>query len=153
MGLLSRSLEILPPSAWRAPLVRKLSDCRRLFPPVTFNEHIVHRLMFDRDPLLHTLCDKVAVKAFIAERVGPDYAVPLLGAWTSISQIRWDDLPENFVLKPSYSSGPFEVVGPETDRAALAKRIEDWLPRPPHWHCAGDGAIWAFRDGSSRNRC
>ena len=82
----------------------------RLWPPVTFNDHIVHRSLFDHDPRFTVLSDKIAVKQFIAERVGDAYVVPLLGAWDSVEAIEWDQLPQQFVIKPSASSGPYAVV-------------------------------------------
>lgn len=135
-SILSRSIEFLPPAplAW-VHYVRRFWRLPKLFPPVTFNEHITHRLIFDRDPMLKVACDKVALKGLVAERAGDRFVVPLLGSWSDADEIPWNDLPETFVLKPSFTSGPFEIVGPDTDREALAGLAKTWLPRrPPHRH-------------------
>src|SRR5262249_39136867 len=39
----------------------------RLNPPVSFNERILHRLIYDRDPRLRIVSDKLAVRGFIEE--------------------------------------------------------------------------------------
>lgn len=135
-SIISRSVEFLPPGplAW-VHYVRRFWRFPRLHRPVTFNEHITHRLIFDRDPLLKTVCDKIATKGLVAERAGPRHVVPLLGAWSRIADIPWSELPESFAVKPSFTSGPFELVGPDTDREALARDMQAWLPRrPPHRH-------------------
>lgn len=108
-----------------------------LIRPAGFNDHITHRLVFDRDPLLKIVCDKIEVKSFIARRVGQERVVPLIGAWMSARAIPWDELPGAFVLKPSFSSGPFEIVGPGTDRQDLALRADGWLtgPQPLRHFC------------------
>ena len=82
----------------------------RLNPPISFNEHILHRIIYDRDPKLRIVCDKLAVRRFIEERVGVEYVVPLLGVWERPREITWDTLPQKFVLKPNHSSGPFAIV-------------------------------------------
>lgn len=101
----------------------------RLHPPISFNEHILHRIIYDRDPKLRITCDKLAVRKIIEERVGAEYVVPLLGVWERAGDITWDTLPEKFVLKPSHASGPFAIVDPAvgTTREKFTEAAEEWL--------------------------
>jgi len=101
----------------------------RLNPPVSFNERILHRIIYDRDPRLRILCDKLAVRGFIEERVGKEYVVPLLGVWERASEITWDALPEKFVLKPNHGSGRFTIVDRSVDvnTEKLTAEAEEWL--------------------------
>lgn len=101
----------------------------RLDPPDGFNEHIVHRLLYDRDPLLKRVCDKIAVRELIRERAGEAFIVPLLGAWSKVDDIPWTALPARFVLKPSHSSGYGAVIRREADRdlATLRRQAGEWL--------------------------
>lgn len=101
----------------------------RLVSPRSFNERISHRIIFDRDPRLKRLSDKIAVKAMIADLVGPEYAVPLLGQWRRADDIDWDALPRRFVLKPNQSSGPIVIVTDSrtADRAAIAAECASWM--------------------------
>lgn len=103
----------------------------RLHPPVDFNEHLIHRILYDRDPRLKIVCDKIAVRDFIRERVGDAFVVPLLGVWSDAREIRWDELPDRFVLKPNHSSGQVALVHDERDRdpKALATQVTQWLRR------------------------
>jgi tetratricopeptide (TPR) repeat protein len=101
----------------------------RLNPPVSFNEHIIHRIIYDRDPRLKIVCDKLAVRRLIEELVGKEYVVPLLGVWERATEITWVSLPEKFVLKPNHASGHFTIV----DRSVgvnveeLTAAAEEWL--------------------------
>lgn len=100
-----------------------------LSPPKTFNEHILHRIIHDRDPRLKIVNDKLAVRQFIAASVGDEFVVPLLGAWSSASAIEWDRLPRSFVLKPSHSSGLVEIVkdASSQERRRLERLAASWL--------------------------
>ena len=105
-----RRAPVIGPWLIHAALVRRHAGIHgaapRLDPPVTFNEHILHRILFDRDPRLKVLNDKLAVRDFIRARVGDAYVVPLLGVWRDPALVEWDRLPMPFVLKPNHSSGP-----------------------------------------------
>lgn len=103
----------------------------RLFPPVSFNEHILHRILYDRDPLLKALCDKVARRQFVQDRVGSKYVVPLLGVYAHPREIEWQVLAAKFVLKPSHASGSFGIVNQSVDveKAELCRVTEQWLIR------------------------
>lgn len=101
----------------------------RLDAPQLFTEIVTHRIVYDRDPLLKTVSDKIAVRRLIAQTVGERYAVPLLGAWKRAADIEWDRLPNAFVLKPNHSSGPYRIVHnkAKADRGAIATQADDWL--------------------------
>jgi len=101
----------------------------RIDAPSGFNERMLHRIVYDRDPRLKTLCDKLAMREFIRERAGADFVVPLLGVWDDAASIAWKELPPRFVLKPNHSSGPVAIVRTDADRdpAALAAKAAEWL--------------------------
>jgi tetratricopeptide (TPR) repeat protein len=101
----------------------------RLNPPISFNEHILHRIIYDRDPKLLVVCDKLAVRRLIGERVGEEYVVPLLGVWERPREINWHTLPQKFVLKPNHSSGLVAIVDQSVgvDKEHLSATAEQWL--------------------------
>ena len=103
----------------------------RLNPPITFNEHILHRIIYDRDPRLKVLCNKLAVRKFIRERVGDEYVVPLLDVSENPKRIAWEMLPGQFVVKPSHTSGPVAIVNRSEgfDQQRLISEAEGWLRR------------------------
>lgn len=94
--------------------------------PRTFNERMLHRLVYDRSPHFTVFNDKIAAKDYVARRVGPGYNVPLLGKWRSPRQIDWSALPDRFVLKPSGDSGKFVLVRGPADRNIDHLRAIAW---------------------------
>ena len=97
---------------YRAVFDRPLS----VIGPATFNEKIQWQKLRDRNPLYHTLVDKAAVKDYVSSRIGAEHVVPTLGVWDDPSQIDWEALPEQFVLKCTHDSGSTLVC---TDKAAF----------------------------------
>ncbi len=47
--------------------------------PVTFNEKVQWVKIYDRNPLKTLLADKYLAKEWVAEKIGEEYVVPLLG--------------------------------------------------------------------------
>lgn len=84
--------------------------------PVTIDEKLQWIKLYDRKPIYHQMIDKVAAKEFIAERVGNEYNIPLLGTWSRFEDIDFDRLPQSFVLKCNHDSGSWVLVH---DKATL----------------------------------
>ena len=67
--------------------------------PKTFNEKLQWLKLHDRNPLYTQLVDKYEVRKFVAEKIGEEHLIPLLGGpWDSVDEIDFDALPEQFVL-------------------------------------------------------
>lgn len=74
--------------------------------PKTFNEKLQWLKLHDRNSLYTTLVDKYAVRRYIAEKIGEEYLIPLVGGpWDRAEEIDFDALPEQFVLKCNHDSG------------------------------------------------
>ncbi len=73
--------------------------------PKTFNEKLQWLKLYDRNSKYHTMVDKYAVKDYVASVIGKQYVIPNLGVWESASEIEWDKLPNQFVLKATHSGG------------------------------------------------
>ena len=73
--------------------------------PLGFNEKILYRMAFDRNPLFKTLSDKIEVRNFVEDRVGANLLIPVYAICDSPDQINWGKLPEEFVCKVSHGSG------------------------------------------------
>ena len=68
--------------------------------PKTFNEKLQWLKLYDRNPLYTKLVDKYEVRKYIAEKIGEEYLIPLVGGpWNSPEEIDFDVLPDQFVLK------------------------------------------------------
>ncbi len=73
--------------------------------PQTFNEKLQWLKLHDRKPEYTTMVDKYAVRGYIAEKLGEEYLIPLLGVWDDPEEIDFDKLPDRFVLKCTHDSG------------------------------------------------
>lgn len=73
--------------------------------PETFNEKLQWLKLHDRNPDYTVMVDKFKVRDYIAQTIGEEYLIPLLGAWDDPDEIDFDTLPEQFVLKCNHNSG------------------------------------------------
>ena len=74
--------------------------------PKTFSEKLQWLKLYDRDSLYTTLVDKYAVRGYVADKIGEEHLIPLVGGpWASAEEIDFDALPEQFVLKCNHNSG------------------------------------------------
>ena len=72
--------------------------------PKTFTEKQNWLKLYDRRPIYTVMVDKYLVRDFVAERIGEEYLVPLLGVWSNADEIDFEDLPEKYVLKCNHNS-------------------------------------------------
>lgn len=86
---------------FRARMGRELN----LDHPQTFNEKLQWLKLYDRKPEYTMMVDKVKVRDYIAETIGEEYLIPLLGVWEDPEDIDFDALPNQFVLKCNHNSG------------------------------------------------
>ena len=74
--------------------------------PRTFNEKLQWVKLYDRRPEYTTMVDKYKVKKYVADRIGEEHVIPLLGGpWESFEDIDFDTLPNQFVLKTNHDCG------------------------------------------------
>ena len=98
--------------------------------PRTFSEKIQWLKLYDRKPLYTQLVDKYAVRQYIAEKIGAEYLIPLVGGpWNSAGEIDFDALPEQFVLKCNHDSGGLVVCRDKSslDREAVKQKLDQHL--------------------------
>ena len=92
-----------------AYLSRKFSatvgSALRLDAPQTFNEKLQWLKLYDRKPEYTVMVDKYKARDYIADKIGAQYLIPLLGVWDNPDDIDFDALPERFVLKCNHNSG------------------------------------------------
>jgi len=105
--------------------------------PRTFDEKIQWAKLYDRDPRRAQLADKVAVRAYVAERVGEKYLVPILGTWRYPKEIDFDALPEAFVLKANHGCGYNAIVRDKAKEnlEALRRKADSWLHEDYAFRC------------------
>ncbi|WP_424683480.1 ATP-grasp fold amidoligase family protein [Frateuria sp. YIM B11624] len=96
--------------------------------PKRFSEKIFHRMRHP-SPIFTTLADRIAVRTYIAETIGPQYLVPLLFSCDAVDERTFDALPSSFVMKSSNGFGQVKVVRDknEEDIAQLCELANSWL--------------------------
>ncbi len=102
-------------------------DLRR---PRTFAERLVQRSLTVDDPRIATTGDKVGLRAYVAERVGPDYlpqVVQVLAPGDRVDLASW---PPTAVMKASHASNWIRFVERDAaDAAELDALAATWLGR------------------------
>ena len=112
---------------FRGVMGRKL----HLNPPRTYNEKVQWLKVHDHNPIYPQLCDKIAVRDFVRERIGDSYFTPIIGIWDDPSKIDFSALPEQFVLKCTHDSGGV-ILCPnksELDMDSARESLKTWLKR------------------------
>lgn len=73
--------------------------------PKTFNEKIQWLKLHNTSDECTRSVDKYEVRQLIAEKIGEEYLIPMVGCWESFDEIHFDTLPDQFVLKCTHDSG------------------------------------------------
>lgn len=113
--------------------------------PVSFNEKLQWLKLYDRKPVYTELADKYAVRKHIAEMIGEEYLIPLVGGpWKSTSEIDFEALPEQFVLKCTHDSGGLVICRDKSklDIEKACAKLEKSLKRNYYWM----SREWPYKD-------
>ena len=97
--------------------------------PRTMTDKIHWLKLYDSTPLKGRLADKFLVREWVADTVGEEYLVPLLGVWDSPDEIDFASLPASFVLKATHGSG-WNILVPNKsalDEEWARGRLREWL--------------------------
>lgn len=106
-GLASKGLLNWMPSKTYLKLVFKerMGSKLNLKNPETFNEKLQWLKIYNRNPIYSTMVDKCEAKEYVASVMGKDCIIPTLGVWDKFSDIDFNALPNQFVLKTTHDSG------------------------------------------------
>ena len=106
----------------------------RLMHPVTFNEKIMQRNLRP-DPRYVKLTDKIAVREYVADKLGEDHLIPLIAAPDVFTQEVFDSLPASFVMKANHGSTFVELVRDKsaTTFERLKELADRWLSTSFYW--------------------
>ncbi len=117
--------------------------------PKTFNEKLNWLKLYDRRPEYSRMVDKYAVREYIAETIGEQYLIPLVGGpWNSVEEIDFDELPESFVLKTTHDSGGVVICRDKNsfDSEAAKKKLAKRLKMEYFW----GGREWPYKNVKPR---
>ena len=77
--------------------------------PKTFADKILWLKLYYRDYSYTSLVDKYEVRKYVADKIGEEYLIPLLGVWDKFDDIDFLKLPNQFVLKCTHDSGSIVI--------------------------------------------
>ena len=73
--------------------------------PKSYNEKLQVSKLYDVAPFKTHLSDKYKVRRWIKWKIGEEYLIPLIGVYDSFDEIKFKDLPDQFVIKCNHDSG------------------------------------------------
>ena len=113
--------------------------------PKTYNEKLQWLKLYDRKPLYTTLVDKYKVREWVAEKIGEEHLIPLLGVWDNVNDIDFDSLPNEFVLKCNHNSGLGMCIC--KDKASLdIEKVKTELKKGLNQNYYLNGREWPYKD-------
>lgn len=114
----------------------------------TFNEKLQWLKLNDRKTDYIKMVDKYEVKKYVAEMIGEQHIIPTLGVWNSFSEIDFDILPEQFVLKCTHDSGGTVIVKNKKtlDKEKARKKLQRSLETNYYY----GGREWQYKDVTPR---
>jgi hypothetical protein len=124
---------ILPHALYPAALAcwyrRQTGKTLHLHALRTFNEKLQWLKLYGMTPLHTLLSDKYLARGWVAEKLGADWLIPLLGVWDRAEDIPFDALPGSFVIKANHGCKFNLIVKDKTqlDRALAVRTARGWL--------------------------
>lgn len=143
--LYNTAIRVLPlPLSLRLQHLRYTRRLPNLRSPKTFNEKVNWRKLNDPNPLFEVLADKVSVKSYVQERLGPGWVIPTLWHGAALPPRGRRNWPLPFVLKANHASGwnDFVRTPEDMDWARIEAEVKTWLRTPWHPH---NGEGWYNR--------
>lgn len=115
--------------------------------PRSFEEKVCARMLFDRNPLWTTLCDKLRVREYVKRRSCGQYLVPILWEGEDPDHIPFEELPSRFVIKATHGCGYNIIVKDhaQLDHKGTRKRLRRWL-RQNFCQDMYIGTEWGYRN-------
>lgn len=89
-----------------------------LVQPKTYNEKLQWLKLNYHNADYVKLVDKSQVREYVANKIGKEYLIPIVGEWNNGNDIKWESLPDKFVLKCTHDSGSLVI---STDKSKLNK--------------------------------
>jgi TupA-like ATPgrasp len=114
--------------------------------PKTFSEKLLHRMLFDRRPILTNLQDKYTARRYVVERIGEHVLPTLYWITKDPMDIPFDDLPDKFVVKATHGCGWNYLVSDKksVDRQDLIDKCTGWLNW--NYYYRSRGREWAYKN-------
>lgn len=120
--------------------------------PRTFNEKLQWLKLHDRKPEYMQIVDKYKVREYIAEKLGEEYLIPLLGVYDKVEDIDFDKLPSKFVLKCNHNSGLGMYICKDKSKLDI-KMVKKGLKKALKQDYYLTGREWPYKDVERKIIC
>lgn len=112
--------------------------------PQTFNEKLQWLKLYDRKIDYTKLVDKYESKQYIESIIGKDYIIPTIAIYDKIEDIKWDRLPNEYVIKCTHDSGGLVICKDKSmmDKKNVKKKINKCLKRNYYYY----GREWPYKN-------
>lgn len=122
---------------------RRHGEARLFLFPRTFSELTVRKKLLDHKAIVQLTADKAAVRAYVSERIGPQYLIPLITITADPGALDFAALPRAFIAKATHGSGMTLIVH---DKAALdipeaRATMKRWLAENYFYTCREPGYL------------
>lgn len=117
--------------------------------PQTLNEKLQWLKLYNRKPEYTIMVDKYAVRKYIADTIGEEYLIPLLGVWDNPDDIDFDALPNQFVLKCNHNSGLGMCICKDKRKLDIEK-VKDGLRKGLEQDYYLTGREWPYKNVKHR---
>lgn len=97
--------------------------------PKSFNEKVIYKKLFDRNPLLPLTADKYRARGYIRSKIkeADRYLVPLLYATSIPENIPFESLPDQYIIKANHGCDWFIIVENNLDKTKTLEILNKWL--------------------------
>ena len=97
--------------------------------PKTIQDKLCWLNIYDTNPLKVKCADKIKIHDYCKDVLGEDICVPIIKVYNNVSEINWDELPNQFVMKCNHGSGMNIIC---TDKSKLNKvdainKLNRWM--------------------------
>lgn len=126
----------------------KMGKKLNLKQPKTYTEKIQWYKLYYHNPLMTMCADKHLVRKFLENRGYKNLACHEYGVYNRPEDIRYEDLPDRFVIKTTNGSGT-NIICKDKSQFQIEKarnELREWLKRD----CYGLGREWAYKDITPR---
>lgn len=116
--------------------------------PKTFNEKLQWLKLNNRNPEYTKMVDKYEAKKYVANIIGEEHIIPIIGVWNKFEDIDFKELPNQFVLKCTHDTGGL-VICKDKEKINLKevkKKINKSLKRNFYYY----GREWPYKNVKPR---
>lgn len=97
--------------------------------PRTFNEKVLHRMLFEKDSFFTTSFDKIASRNYVSEKLGYRFLPEIYHVSDDVESIPFQSLPEQYVIKLNIGQGDVLLI--DSKKCIDIERIKEicsqWL--------------------------